>query len=401
MKTCAFILLCALFAHCAKEEQTLTPEIVFCGSEIQPPPKDTVAYKTLPDDNSVITIPVVVHVLYNTAQQNISDAQIQAQIATLTQDFRRTNADRSQTLSAFRPIAADCGIQFCLATVTPAGAPTTGITRKYTTTTQYFTAMKYTALGGQDAWNTTEYLNIWVGNIAYYMGYSSFPSSAGQPTDGIVIGYQYFRGGNRVLTHEAGHYLNCYHIWGDDNGACTGTDYCDDTPNAANANYACNLSLRTCGTLNMVQNYMDYTASSCQNLFTAGQRARMRALFIAGGARHTLPTTTGCAATTPAPVLALRYAYTSTYTPSGILVNGSTMASTSYVVFVQGVTAQQQSGWTIELLNSNGTRRFLQTDNELPIDWRNGSPYFLPAGTYRIRVQRNGTTHFDYTIHIR
>ena len=41
----------------------------------------------------IVRIPVVVHVVWNTAAQNISDAQIQSQIDVLNDDFRRLNAD--------------------------------------------------------------------------------------------------------------------------------------------------------------------------------------------------------------------------------------------------------------------------------------------------------------------
>jgi hypothetical protein len=82
---------------------------------------------------SVITIPVVVHVIYNTSEQNISDAQVQSQIDVLNDDFRRLNANFSQTPAAFQGVAADFEIEFCLATVDPNGAVTTGITRTQTT----------------------------------------------------------------------------------------------------------------------------------------------------------------------------------------------------------------------------------------------------------------------------
>ena len=42
--------------------------------------------------NNVITIPVVVHIVYRTAAENISDAQVQSQIQVLNEDFRRLNA---------------------------------------------------------------------------------------------------------------------------------------------------------------------------------------------------------------------------------------------------------------------------------------------------------------------
>jgi len=77
-------------------------------------------------------IPVVVHVLYNSAQQNITDAQIISQIAILNQDYQRLNADTINTPSEFRPVAANCGFQFALAKVDTAGYATNGIVRKHT-----------------------------------------------------------------------------------------------------------------------------------------------------------------------------------------------------------------------------------------------------------------------------
>ena len=83
--------------------------------------------------NNVITIPVVVHIVYRTAAQNISNAQVQSQIQVLNEDFRRLNADAVNTPSLFQSVAADAEIQFCLATRDPLGNPTNGITRTQTT----------------------------------------------------------------------------------------------------------------------------------------------------------------------------------------------------------------------------------------------------------------------------
>ncbi|MCB0797214.1 MAG: hypothetical protein KDB85_06300, partial [Chitinophagales bacterium] len=77
---------------------------------------------------TVVTIPTVVHVVYNTASENISDAQVLSQLEVLNEDFRRLNADASSTLAEFVGVAADCEIEFCLATTDPNGNPTTGIT---------------------------------------------------------------------------------------------------------------------------------------------------------------------------------------------------------------------------------------------------------------------------------
>ena len=148
---------------------------------------------------AIITIPVVVHVVYNTAAQNISDAQVQSQIDVLNEDFRKLNADASLTPSIFSALGADCQIQFCLAQRDPNGNATTGIIRKSTTTTAFSTNdnMKRAANGGSDPWNTSQYLNIWSCNMSGgILGYAQFPGGAAA-TDGVVILFNAFgRTGN-------------------------------------------------------------------------------------------------------------------------------------------------------------------------------------------------------------
>jgi hypothetical protein len=253
---------------------------------------------------AVVTIPVVVHVIYNSSTQNISDAQIQSQITVLNQDFRRTNADRTTKW----PQAADSEIQFCMANVDPNGAVTTGITRTQTTVSSFSTndAMKFTAQGGKDAWNTSKYLNIWVCNIGGgILGYAQFPGGGSASTDGVVVGFNYFGttgtasapfNKGRTATHEVGHWLNLRHIWGD--GPCGTDDFITDTPESDAPNYGCATGHISCGTEDMVQNYMDYSDDACMNLFTAGQKTRMQALFASGGLRSGLLTSTGCSGST-------------------------------------------------------------------------------------------------------
>jgi hypothetical protein len=250
-----------------------------------------------------IIIPVVVHVVYSTNAQNISDAQINSQIQVLNEDFRRLNADKTSTPSAFSGFAGDANIEFKLAKIDPNGNPTTGITRTQTNSTSFShnnNEVKYTSSGGCDAWNTQRYLNIWVCNFsnANLMGYAQFPSDfqISPNTDGVAISYKYFgKNGSavspynkgRTATHEIGHWLNLRHIWGDVN-SCSATDWVDDTPNqytSTDLDY-CPSFPRTdnCSPTSpgiMFMNYMDYTVDACMNLFTEGQVARMRALFDA------------------------------------------------------------------------------------------------------------------------
>lgn len=260
----------------------------------------------------VINIPVVVHVLYNTSGQNISDAQIQSQLNTLTQDFRKLNADWSNTPSTFTSVVADCEINFCLATTSPSGTSTTGIIRRSTTVTSFSAndAMKYTAQGGSDAWPAGQYLNLWVCNLGGgLLGYAQFPGGAAA-TDGVVVNYTAFGSTGtaqspynkgRTATHEVGHWLNLRHIWGD---AACGSDLVTDTPthNADNGGCPTHPKANTCGTsAEMFMNYMDYTNDACMFMFSSGQKARMQALFVSGGFRASLKTSSGCSGGTATP----------------------------------------------------------------------------------------------------
>ncbi|TXB63477.1 M43 family zinc metalloprotease [Phaeodactylibacter luteus] len=262
--------------------------------------------------SGTITIPVVVHVVYNGSAENISAAQVQSQIDVLNEDFRRLNGDASSTPAIFQGVASDVEIEFCLAATDPAGNPTDGITRTPTSVTAFGTndQVKSSSSGGKDAWPAGDYLNIWVCDISGgILGYAQFPGGPAA-TDGVVVDYQYFGtigtatppfNLGRTGTHEVGHYLNLRHIWGD--GNCNADDFVSDTPRAGNPNYTgspCNFpGPNSCneGTgdqPDMFQNYMDYSDDACMNLFTEGQKARMRALFEPGGARASLLNATAC-----------------------------------------------------------------------------------------------------------
>lgn len=270
----------------------------------------TANYVVNPNKQRVVkTIPVVFHIVYNTAAQNVSDAQIQSQLNVLNADFRKLNADWTNTPAVFQPLVADAEIQFCLAQQDPNGLATTGIVRKSTTVTAFSTndAVKYTAQGGDNAWDRSRYLNIWVCNLSGgVLGYAQFPGGAAA-TDGVVITYTGFGttgtaaapfNKGRTATHEVGHWLNLYHIWGDDGTGCNGSDQVGDTPNQGSENYGCpafpKVSCSNGPNGDLFMNYMDYTDDACMFMFTAGQKARMEALFAAGGARASLLTSNGC-----------------------------------------------------------------------------------------------------------
>jgi hypothetical protein len=286
----------------------------------------------LADPNGIIIIPVVVHVLNRNETEgtglNISLAQIQSQIDVLNEDFRRLNANRTNTPAAFAGVASDYNFEFRLACQDPNGNTTNGVTRRSTNKTGFTFStivnpnnpneritdetsigIKITNQGGQDPWPTDRYLNIWVGNFTDgTLGYATWPADflTNPNVDGVVISTTSMgRTGNvtapydggRTATHEVGHWLNLRHIWGD---STCGDDFVADTPVQQNSNFGCptfplvavNTAQRWFGPRcnvadpsSMFMNYMDYTDDNCMNVFTNGQRLRGRAIFAAGGPR--------------------------------------------------------------------------------------------------------------------
>lgn len=244
------------------------------------------AYRLLP--SGIIEIPVVVNVLYKTAAQNISLAQIQSQIDVLNQDFSATNADYNLTSTYQGVKSGDVGVRFVL----------DAVNRKSTNKNswQLNDAMKKSSQGGINPTSPTTKLNLWVCNLASgYLGYAQFPGGPAS-TDGVVIDNNAmgttgsatapFNKG-RTATHEVGHWLNLRHIWGD---ATCGNDLVGDTPTHNTANYGCPSAghLSTCSgsPVEMTMNYMDYTDDACMYMFSLGQKSRMLAVFAAGGPRN-------------------------------------------------------------------------------------------------------------------
>ena len=248
------------------------------------------------------TIPVVVHVVWKTNGQNISDTQVKNTILALNQDYGRTAPDTGNTPAVWKPIAASTGIQFCLAKRDPFGAPTNGIERRQTTNGPFTTndLVKSFSTGGLDAWDVSRYFNIWICDLTPGLGgYGEFPTANFSNTFGNVTDYAMVGLTGWVATHECGHCFNLYHIWGDDGGTCGGSDLVGDTPNQANATGStCPIfpALDACQIDSpgiMFMNYMDYGSNACKNIFTQGQASRIQAA-IQSLVYASLLTSNGC-----------------------------------------------------------------------------------------------------------
>ncbi|MEZ4791794.1 MAG: GEVED domain-containing protein [Flavobacteriales bacterium] len=244
-----------------------------------------------------LTVPVVVHVVWNTAAENVSTGTINALLAEMNADFNGTNGDLNQVRPTFSGVVGNPGIQFCLAQVDPNGAATTGIVRVQTSDTWFdpdneTDNMKF-APTGSNAWDPTRYLNIWICDITsgapgglITVGYAYLPVGGvvGTSIDGLVIDYSYgTQLGARTATHEIGHYFGLMHTF-DDDGACVNADGFSDTPTSNSPTFSCsNPNLMKCGVLTQYENFMDY--SDCQVMYTAQQASYMSSILtgVRGG----------------------------------------------------------------------------------------------------------------------
>ncbi len=271
--------------------------------------------------NAIITIPVVVHVIYNGqavgTAPNISDIQVDSQITVLNQDFRRMFGTPGYNTNA---VGADTEIQFVLAKQDPNGNPTNGIDRVSVCQDLWSQSKIESTLKPTTIWDPTQYLNLW--SVQFedndLLGYAQFPEGSGlnglsssggvASTDGVVVRYNSFGSGfgadyilkspynkGRTMTHEIGHLLGLIHIWGDGSSCFTNTDFCTDTPVAKDANEGCPIGTDSCTSRagnDMIENYMDYTDDLCMSVFTQDQKTRMVTVMANSPRRSSLKTST-------------------------------------------------------------------------------------------------------------
>ena len=260
------------------------------------------------DNDQVLYIPVVFHVVHNGSgvgsATNISVAALQSQLDVLNEDFRRISGTNGYNT---HPDGADTRIEFVMARRTNTGGAfpggEDGIDRISGPANgwgggPYTTNFIDNTIKPATSWDADKYFNIWVCRISGgILGYAVFPEAA-QPgmgcnpgnaaRDGVVLlntsigkssvtGFSGPYNEGRTATHEVGHWLGLRHIWGD--GGCGVDDFCSDTPWSDAANYGCP-NHNSCGSTDMVENYMDYTDDLCMDIFTLDQKKRMRIVLM-------------------------------------------------------------------------------------------------------------------------
>lgn len=212
------------------------------------------------NSKTTLTIPIVVHIVYRQTHANIGVGtniptdQIEDGLRILNEDYSKTNSEfPNPPRNTFLNVSGNPDLQFCLATTDPNGNPTTGITRTATSKTSFDYSsesndMKRDNTGGIEGWPPSDYLNIWICDIASsggttVLGYAYLPGlqSWNAWKDGLVVDFQYFgTNGNsagssdgRTPTHEIGHYLGLNHTFCESqSGGCCDNDDSNvyDTP---------------------------------------------------------------------------------------------------------------------------------------------------------------------------
>lgn len=208
-------------------------------------------------------IPVYFHVIHDGVKGNLSQADVDDQIAVL-------NAAYATTGWSFSLVATDWTLN------------KTWFTMGYGSAAE--SAAKAALRKG-----SADDLNIYSANPGGgLLGWATFPVDyAKNPlNDGVVVLYDSLPGGaaapyneGDTATHEVGHWMGLYHTF---QGGCAKTgDYVSDTPSEKSAAYGCPVKRDTCagaGT-DPFTNFMDYTDDYCMNNFTLLQDDRMDTQF--------------------------------------------------------------------------------------------------------------------------
>ncbi|RYM35477.1 T9SS type A sorting domain-containing protein [Brumimicrobium glaciale] len=235
------------------------------------------------------TVPVVFHIIHEGGSENISEDQIMNALQHLNDDYQKSNTQWSNVNANFLPIVADVEIEFKLAKLDGSGNCTNGITRTYSSVTNGASGSDRIAVvqAQHGNWPGDKYINFYIAkDIDGAAGYTYRPNTwiGASMENGIHVLHNYVgsigtagSSGAHTLSHEVGHWLDLPHLWGTTNtpglaSNCGDDDGISDTPNTIGWSN-CNVNGTSCGSLDNVENFMEY--SYCSKMFTNGQKVRM------------------------------------------------------------------------------------------------------------------------------
>jgi len=247
----------------------------------------------------LVTIPIHIIIVHKSSEtigegRNVSWEQIYSQLDVLNEDFRKLNPSTNETPEEFADVAADCMIEFCLASVDPEGNPTDGVTRYIYDSNQVSENYWEDVIAPETFWDPNYYLNIWVMRLNNNAGdgFAYMPSDGVPPfLDGVVVKDIYFgRDGSaqwpfdegHLTTHEVGHWFGVDHTWDAwDDYSCNIDDGIEDTPEQYEEYYDCpSYPQYSCNSSDMFMNFMDYVDDACLTLFTEGQKELMHEIIL-------------------------------------------------------------------------------------------------------------------------
>ncbi|NBC24054.1 MAG: hypothetical protein GVX78_00375 [Bacteroidetes bacterium] len=342
-----------------------------------------------------LIIPVVFHVVLPEGVKGPSEIKINSQMDALNDNFHRAQSIHLIP-SEFRSQLGFPNIEFCLASTTPEGSPTNGITRSTTVIPNIgqhiFSdgrqSVHYTILGGKDAWDTDKFLNIWIAEINAFAARSSFPDQGPPDEQGIVIDPDFVgkSPGNarrfsegRTLVHEVGHFLNLQHPWL--NAGCNEDDGLKDTPVQDGPYFGCvsPTGTRSCGSLDMVQNFMQFGDDPCLLYFTQEQAQMMRTILQTVRQGLVENAETQCKGSSEPNLASIRVRYD----------------ASRYRIFINGL--QREASYHIQTYDIGG-----QLTHEFTISERYTADIqarFMPNGIYVVSIKGpSGTTQHKIAV---
>jgi hypothetical protein len=239
-----------------------------------------------------LTIPTVVHIVYNETSQNMTDAEVHQLLFQVNENLKGASTNTMISREIFDTLRADTEIKLCLATIDPNGQSTNGIVRAQTNMTSLFGDFAFPTMVSPK-WDITNFFNLWIyswgpQSAEVMGGFALIPGDmvfvVNEPV-GCIINKDFSTSASvfaNLATHEVGHYFGLLHTFESDN--INDTPCSNENSGPSSTCYPTDNTINTCNSdfafwnedaPDMIENFMSYHLG-CQNMFTKGQKEKMR-----------------------------------------------------------------------------------------------------------------------------